>query len=144
MLSDTCTNLGGAALKKYFSDVTDYTVVDKVIEEDPFRGAHSRKAPGACLAFSRSAFVRIGGYCELFQVYGWEDSYMKRKTSVLTKYKNLDTRIFHLPHERHYQAHLQPTNRKLFYATLSRSGEHIPSLAERDRQDLLQKYPAFR
>ncbi len=143
VLSDTCTNLGTATFDKYFSEVQDYKTVDKVIEADPFRGTHSRKAPGACLALARSAFIRIGGYCELFQVYGWEDSYMKRKTSVLTKYKNLNMLLFHLPHERHYQAHLQPTNRKLFYATLSRNGEHIPALAERDRQDLLRKYPVF-
>lgn len=99
-----------------------------------------RDAPGACIALSRAAFIKVGGYCELFKVYGWEDCYMRHKVQKLTKQKNLGMQTLHLPHETNYQMGKQAVNAPLFYKIL----EDLDECVERDRNDLLDKYPKFR
>lgn len=106
-------------------------------------GAARRDAPGACVALSRKAFIRIGGHCELFKVYGWEDCYFRYKAAKLTKHHCLKGQMIHLGHEENYQAGKQPVNAGLFSELLSTDGGNCLRLAERDRIDLLSKYPGI-
>jgi predicted glycosyltransferase involved in capsule biosynthesis len=99
-----------------------------------------RDAPGACIALTRSAFVKVGGYCELFKVYGWEDCYMRYKVQKLTKQKNLGMQTLHLPHETNYQMGKQATNAPLYQRILG----DLNFCVARDREDLFNKYPKFR
>ena len=106
-------------------------------------GHNTRDAPGALTAITREAFVRIGGYCELFQVYGWEDCYFRLKAAKLTYAIWLDRRLVHLPHEENYQMKYQPANALLFRELLDTDGGNCVQLAGRDRLDLVTKYPGF-
>lgn len=102
-----------------------------------------RDAPGACVAFSRDAFIRIGGHCELFKVYGWEDCYLLYKMNKLCKVKRLNGQMLHLSHEENYQIGKQPVNSKLYYEILYTDGGNGLKCAERDKADLIKKYPVF-
>ncbi len=99
-----------------------------------------RDAPGACIALSREAFMRIGGHCELFKVYGWEDCYFRYKVKKLTKQKSLKKLMFHFPHEGNFQMKYQPDNAKLYQEIVNTDDGDCKKLAERDRKYLLKQY----
>jgi hypothetical protein len=133
--ADRCLNLAD-------SDVSRFGKPDEV--DDAIRnsqGSSTRDAPGAFTAITREAFLRIGGYCELFQVYGWEDCYFRLKAARLTRMTWLDRRLIHLPHEENYQMTYQPVNAGLFRELLETDGGDCVQLAGRDRLELVTKYP---
>lgn len=103
-------------------------------------GPCSRNAPGACLAITRQAFIRIGGWCELFKVYGWEDCYMRYKVQNMCNYKSLNKTTVHLPHHENYQIGQQPQNSELYYEIL----RSLQSCVDRDHKFLVDKYPTLR
>ncbi|MBD3407207.1 MAG: glycosyltransferase [Candidatus Lokiarchaeota archaeon] len=100
-----------------------------------------RDAPGACIALSRKSFKDVGGHCELFKVYGWEDVYFRYKVKKLTSQKCLNQQMIHLPHEINYQMGKQAVNAELYQELLSVDGGDCIKMSNRDREDLLRKYP---
>jgi predicted glycosyltransferase involved in capsule biosynthesis len=116
--------------------------IDKIITKK-FKDSF-RDAPGACIAITRKAFVRIGGYCELFKVYGWEDCYFRYKANKLTKKMCLKEQMIHLPHETNFQMKHQAKNAKLYHDILYTDNGNAKKLAARDREDLLAKYPGVK
>jgi predicted glycosyltransferase involved in capsule biosynthesis len=99
-----------------------------------------RDAPGACIAMTRDAFVRVGGHCELFKCYGWEDCYMRVKVRRLTKQFSLGKQTLHLAHETNYQMGQQAVNAPLYQALL---GKDFDKCVQRDRKFLIGHYPVF-
>jgi len=102
-----------------------------------------RDAPGACCAMTRAAFCRIGGFCELFSVYGWEDCYFRYKVTGLTKFTSLDGKMLHLPHEENYQAGFQQANAHLYHDILYTDGGNGIRLSQRDAEALSSRYPGI-
>jgi hypothetical protein len=112
--------------------------IDALVGE--FRNTRpSRKGLGI-FAISREAYVRIGGYCELFKVYGWDDCYMALKMKKATKFTDLSRPVVHLAHEVNYQSQFQPTNAETYYQLLYANDSEFQTLLDRDRVDLLGKY----
>jgi predicted glycosyltransferase involved in capsule biosynthesis len=105
-----------------------------------------RDAPGACTAVSRKAFIEIGGWCERFLVYGWEDCHFRYKVKKLGKdnYKSLQAPMLHLAHEVNYQSKHQPDNANLYSQLVSANAKEYASLLSVDRKDLLAKYPQIK
>lgn len=101
----------------------------------------SRDAPGACTALSKKAFTKIGGWCELFQVYGWEDCYFRFKVSKTLNKTCLGMPMIHLAHEINYQARHQPDNAHLHGALVSANPKEYMSIIKRDQAALKEKYP---
>jgi predicted glycosyltransferase involved in capsule biosynthesis len=138
-VGSNCVNLGNEATSRAYNNDSE---LQKLLSQNP-SGA-SRDAPGGCSAISREAFIRIGGHCELFKKYGWEDCYYRHKVGKLTMNTNLENGMFHLWHETNYQAGSQPVNAPLYSDLLSTDEGDSKELSERDRIDLLEKYPVFR
>jgi GT2 family glycosyltransferase len=103
-----------------------------------------RDAPGACIALSRDAFIKVGGCCELFKVYGWEDVYFRYKVKTLTKQTCLNAQMIHMPHETNYQIDKQPVNAPLYHELLYTDNGDCVKLSMRDREYLLSHYPTIR
>jgi len=103
----------------------------------------SRDAPGACTAVSRKAFLDIGGWCELFQVYGWEDCYFRYKVRQLD-HVSLKMPMVHLAHEVNYQSGHQKDNNGLYSQLISANKAKYKDLIRRDREALFSKYPSLR
>jgi hypothetical protein len=102
-----------------------------------------RDAPGACVAISRKAFINIGGHCELFKVYGWEDCYFRHKVKKLTRVIRLKEQMLHLQHEENWQSGRQAANLPLYEALLYTDNGDGVKLSKRDKKDLLKKYPGM-
>lgn len=100
-----------------------------------------RDAPGACIALSRKSFIKVGGHCELFKVYGWEDCYFRYKVRKLTNQICFKEQMLHLNHETNYQAGKQAVNSKLYEDLLYTDNGNCVKLSKRDQDDLLKKYP---
>jgi hypothetical protein len=133
--SERCIELSDVDLPRFAKPEE----IDDAIRDS--RVDSTRDAPGAFMAITREAFVRIGGYCELFKVYGWEDCYFRLKAARLTYMTCLDRRLVHLPHEENYQMKDQPINAGLCRELLETDGGNCVKLAARDRLDLMVKYP---
>ena len=102
-----------------------------------------RDAPGACIGLTKESFIRIGGHCELFKVYGWEDTYFRVKVKRLTTQTCLNRQMLHMPHEENYQIGQQPVNAHLYHELLETDGGDCVKLATRDREALLKNHPSF-
>jgi predicted glycosyltransferase involved in capsule biosynthesis len=96
----------------------------------------TRHAPGACQAYSRAGFIKIGGWCELFRVYGWEDCYQNVKVRNHLKHSSLNKFMLHLAHEENYEMKEQKKNRGFYQEVLDDSAACV----ERDRKFLQEKY----
>lgn len=103
-------------------------------------GGSVRDAPGGCSAITRGAFVRVGGYCELFKYYGWEDFYYRYKTEQCCNHVVLDCCMFHLWHECNFQCGGWNRHRDLFDELLADSCGCV----ERDRLFLVERYEGLR
>ena len=99
-----------------------------------------RDAPGGCSAITKEAFIKIGGYCELFQKYGWEDCYYRIKQQVLTKHTNLNACMYHLWHEENYQAGYQTENAHLYNDLIATNNTDCIHHSNRDRKYLELHY----
>jgi len=130
-VGENCVNLGMNHIRRIGIDPGH---VQKVVNTD-FKSC-LRDAPGACIALTREAFVRIGGHCELFKVYGWEDCYMRTKVKKLTKQKNLKKLTMHLPHETNYQMGRQAQNGPLYQELLT----NFDACVKRDKEFLMANY----
>ena len=100
----------------------------------------SRDAPGACTAITRKAYIDIGGFSELFKVYGWEDCYFRYKVKKI-KYTSLDMPMVHLAHEVNYQSGKQAENNELYAQLIYANKPEYEKILERDRIDLKKRYP---
>ena len=103
-------------------------------------GGSVRDAPGGCSAITRGAFVRIGGYCELFKYYGWEDVYYRYKVERLTNHVTLGCDMFHLWHECNFQRGGWDCHRGLWDELLV----DFEGCVERDRRFLVERYEGLR
>lgn len=137
-VGQTCINLNGKAAS---------TLVTPQAIDNLLRGLGNsdavRDAPGACIAVTRKAFVRVGGHCELFRCYGWEDCYFRYKISKLTEQAFLGGQMVHLPHEDNFQVGRQAENAQLYYDILYTDGGDCLRLAQRDREHLQDAYQVF-
>ena len=132
-IADTCVNLGEEK-SDIFSKNT--TALHEFLENIPDGG---RDAPGGCSAITRAAFKRIGGHCELFKVYGWEDTYYRHKLNVLTKRTSLGAKMAHLWHEDNFQGWAQPQNSQL-YCEIIENAESCERCTQRDKTFLEMTY----
>jgi len=132
LIGRDCVNLGGDSLP------TNISALLKMLKVE--RGVASRDAPGGCSAISRKAFIRVGGHCELFKVYGWEDCYYRYKVQILTEQIDFKNRMYHLNHEMNYQAGHQADNAHLYSELLTRDNGTCLQCATRDRNFLSKHY----
>jgi len=135
-VGEQCVNLGAVNVPKLQRNPTAFL-------KHRFKTC-LRDAPGACIALSRSAFIKVGGHCELFKVYGWEDCYFRYKVKTLTKQSCLNQQMIHLPHEENFQMGHQADNAHLYQELLYTDGGNCIKLSERDRKFLLEQYPTLR
>ena len=135
-VGEKCVNLNAQSAAHMVGNLPK---VDQVLRKDI--NDSLRDAPGACVAIGKKAFIRIGGYCELFKVYGWEDCYFRYKAKKLTRSIGLNSQMVHLPHEINFQMKHQAKNAKLYHDLLYTDKGNCGRLAKRDRIDLLKKYP---
>jgi predicted glycosyltransferase involved in capsule biosynthesis len=144
-VGEKCWNLNGVHTHKlkeqYATNWTTSPIISHLKRLENAKGG--RDAPGACTAISRKAFADIGGWCELFQVYGWEDCYFRFKVRKL-KHMSLNLPMAHLNHEPNYQGGHQPDNRKLYYEILYAKPDKYKDIIRRDRMALLNKYRQFK
>ena len=131
-VTETCVNLGNTARVEIEKGHIQ-KVFQRINAQTP-----GRDAPGGSLMITRPAFVKVGGYCELFQKYGWEDCYMRVKVNKVCKKKALGLFSIHLPHETNYQSGYQAVNAPLYQELLN---GNIETIIKRDRDALLQRYP---
>jgi predicted glycosyltransferase involved in capsule biosynthesis len=134
-VGENCVNLGEIHVKKLIGSPIN---IDHLTNKR-FRDC-IRDAPGAAIALNKRKFIEIGGYSELFKVYGWEDCYFRYKVKKLTKQMCLNEQMIHLPHEVNYQAGKQPVNAKLYHEIIYTDDGDCIKLSNRDRAFLLKKY----
>jgi predicted glycosyltransferase involved in capsule biosynthesis len=138
-VGESCVNLGEIHVGKLTQNSAN---IDRILNKK-FTDS-IRDAPGAVVALNKKDFIRIGGYCELFKVYGWEDCYFRYKVKKLTRQICLNEQMIHLPHEVNYQAGKQPVNSGLYHELLNTDGGDSIKLSIRDREFLLENYKNLR
>lgn len=134
-VGEQCVNMSRDHVKKILRSV-QYT--DDMVSKQ--YSTCLRDAPGACMAITREAFIRVGGHCELFKCYGWEDCYMRVKVKRMTKQFSLGKQTLHLAHETNYQMGQQAVNAPLYQELL---GNGFDKCVKRDRKFLIGHYPVF-
>lgn len=137
-VGEKCVNLNAQSAKRMVGNLAH---VDRTLSKKFKSGM--RDAPGACIAIGKKAFTKIGGYCELFKVYGWEDCYFRYKANKLTKHTCLHKQMIHLPHEINFQMKHQAKNADLYSAAIYTDGGNCKRLARRDRKALYKRYPGL-
>ena len=146
-IGEDCLNLNPENTKKLLKKYTSKwktSPVEPLLEMKKKLGKKgSRDAPGAASAISRKAYADIGGMCELFQLYGWEDCYFRYKVKQL-KHVSLKMPMVHLYHEVNYQSGYQKENSGLYSAIISANKEKYKIIIERDREALFATYPTLR
>jgi GT2 family glycosyltransferase len=144
-VGEDCLNLSVENTKAIHKEVKSGKMqkLPNLLKQMETSGRGCRDAPGACTAISKKAFVEIGGWSELFLVYGWEDCYFRYKVRKLgkEKYVSLQAPMVHLAHEVNYQSGHQAKNNHLYSQIISANPTEYQSLLDRDRKDLLIKYP---
>ncbi len=134
-VGQTCVNLGELITHQISTGETD---LDKLLSKHT--NDSIRDAPGGCSAITREAFIRIGGFCELFQKYGWEDCYYRTKLHKLTKHTDLKACMYHLWHEENYQAGYQAENAHLYNEILTKDNGNCEWCSQRDKKHLTTHY----
>jgi len=136
--SSKANNIGANAAK---TDIFIFQDADIVFRLNNYaKIIEAIKSKGGCSAISRKAFIRVGGHCELFKVYGWEDCYYRYKVQILTEQIDFKNRMYHLNHEMNYQAGHQADNAHLYSELLTRDNGTCLQCATRDRNFLSKHY----
>jgi len=139
-VGQSCANLGEFYVSQIAGNNEEAENKLQALLQQTSSGA-MRDAPGGVSAITRKAFIKVGGFCELFKKYGWEDCYYKYKVGTLVSKVDLKGDLFHLWHEENYQSGHQAVNAQLYNDILAGNAENF---AKRDRDALLDAYKVFK